>query len=70
MLFLVVLIQLHSPNGGVIWVNPDEITSLQGPQGHKHFTDKAECLINLADGKFVAVTDDCTTVHKLMEDKR
>jgi hypothetical protein len=66
------LILLHSPGGGKIWVNPEEVTSLRsaksGEEG-KHFTEEAHCLISLGDGKFVTVVERCDDVQNLMEFK-
>jgi hypothetical protein len=67
--WLVVFVALHGPEGGQIKVNPDQVTSLRhGPPDKQGiFTDAATCLINLADGKFVTVTEDCETVRQLLE---
>jgi hypothetical protein len=63
----VVFVLLHGPGGTTIEINPDQVTSLRNapPQKRGSFTEQANCLINLTDGKFVTVTEDCATVRKL-----
>jgi hypothetical protein len=65
----VILIILHLVDGGQVVVNVEEITSLRQSkeEGSKHFTEKAKCLINLADGKFVTVIETCEEVRKQIE---
>lgn len=72
MLFLFVLILLHGADGAAIEVNPDQITSLRGPREgvteHDRMYHKAtNCLINLADGKAVAVIETCEVVQQMIE---
>jgi hypothetical protein len=64
------LVLLHDPNGGAVYVHPDTVTTMRGAPGEKnqHFTEQAKCLLNLADGKFVAVVEDCETVRKLLRE--
>jgi hypothetical protein len=67
-----VLLQLHGTDGGVITVNPDQITSMREARDDasgKHFAANLRCMISLADGKFVAVVEECGTVRKMVEDK-
>jgi hypothetical protein len=58
------LVTLHDPGGHVVEVNPTSITSLREEHdGGKHFPKHAKCLINLADGKFIAVVETCEEVR-------
>jgi len=60
-----ILLYLHGPDSRVVIVNPDQITSMYSKKGpNKQITDKAECVINLTDGKFVAVTETCEEINK------
>lgn len=61
------LILLHGPDGKEIWINPDLIVSMRPKAGQGNFTDQANCLINLGDGKFVTIIEDCPTVKSLSE---
>jgi hypothetical protein len=56
----------------VIEINPDQIVSLRAAAPErkdeaKLFHQSVKCLINLADGKFVAVVEDCNTIRNLIE---
>jgi len=58
------LIVFHAPDGHEIYVNPAEITVLHQrlAPGESRFTEKASCLINTSDGKFVTVIETCFKV--------
>ena len=70
MLFIAaILIQVHSPNGDIIDVNPDQIVSLRaaapGKMEHDRIYHKSvECLITLADGKSVPAVESCPEIKK------
>jgi len=71
MLVVAILLYLHGLDGRVIIVNPDQITSMYTKKGqNKLVTDNAECVINLTDGKFVAVAEACEEVNKQLKDGR
>ena len=69
LLAYVVLIQLHTVDGGVIEINPREITTMRPRHEHENFAKGAECMINMSDGKFVAVREDCVTVEEMTHKK-
>lgn len=58
------LVQLTGPGGQEIDVNPDQVVSLREKRGNEHFAPGAKCVIHTADGKFVAVQEDCNTVQE------
>lgn len=65
-------IMLHAPDGHGVLINPDAITSMQPKRRNvkaddKLFPSNANCLVNLADGKYIAVTEECTAVQRLLE---
>jgi hypothetical protein len=65
------LVQFHGPGGGSIDINPEQVTSLRAGQPHRDgevFTEAAECMIGLSDGKFATVIEDCATVRKRLEE--
>ena len=65
------LIILHSLSGGVLLVNPKLITSMKAHQPNKenaHIAKDVECVINMADGKFLSVIETCDEVRKLIEE--
>ena len=64
---LVQLVLLHSPDGRQIIVNPDSVTSMFKPVQMNKDTN---CVINLADGKFVSVIESCDQVRKTIEDRK
>lgn len=63
----VLLIVLHSLSGHAITVNPQLITSMREGEGKGNYSDKANCLINLSDGKFVTVTESCEQVRAMVQ---
>jgi hypothetical protein len=63
------LIVFHAPDGHEVFVNPNEITILHqrlGP-GEAKFTEKATCLINTTDGKFITVIESCLEIIKAIK---
>jgi hypothetical protein len=58
------LLVFHAPDGHQIYLNPQEITVLHQrlAPGESKYTEKASCLINTTDGKFITVTEDCLKV--------
>lgn len=71
---LLILILLHAAGGHMVEVNTDQITSMRSPRDVKQherlFAADAHCLVNLTDGKFVVVQEDCDTVKKMAEGNR
>lgn len=65
-----VLLVLHSLSGAVIEVNPSQITHLRNPELTKDhsFTDKARCMVNMADGKYITVLETCEYVRRAIEE--
>ncbi len=62
------LIVLHSVSGAVIEVNPALVTHLRNPEkSNPSFIPGAHCMINMADGKYVTVTETCAEVRLLIE---
>jgi hypothetical protein len=63
------LIVLTAPGGQPVDVAPDKIVSLKAPRAdaNGHFDNDVRCLINTADGKFIAVVEDCETVVSKFE---
>jgi hypothetical protein len=66
------LVIFHGADGEEVEVNPDQVTSIRAPR-EKSEVDKllpktARCLINMADGKFVAVREDCAEVRRAIEE--
>ena len=64
------LILLHDPAGGMIYLAPDQITSLHSrrPSGQPHYTETVHCLVGLTDGKAIAVVEDCEFIRRRMEE--
>jgi hypothetical protein len=58
------LIVLHAPDGHEVFINQGEITVLHQrlAPGESKYTEKANCLINTSDGKFVTVIESCFKV--------
>ena len=66
------LIELTSPDGSMVSVNPATIVNLrQAPAVRRgQFTASATCAIYTTDGKFVAVVEDCAQVRRLIRQQR
>jgi hypothetical protein len=66
------LIVLHDPNGREIVINAKFITHLVEARddraANKHFAKGLKCMINMVDGRFVAVIEECQTVRQLMKE--
>jgi hypothetical protein len=54
----------HAPDGHQVYVNPHEITVLHQrlAPGESKYTERANCLINTTDGKFITVVESCLSV--------
>ena len=70
MIVAAALLILHTVSGTVVEVNPGAITHLRNPEGQSNFPPKAQCMVNLADGKFVTVTETCEAVRRAIEEAR
>lgn len=66
---LAALVLLHTPDRRDVWVDPDHVTSLH--ESKEQVTNKAKCVINLDDGRFVTVIEECEYfVNKTLEVRR
>lgn len=68
------LVMLHRVDGGEVFINPAQVTSLHarigGVGSNRHLTGEAHCALWLSDGKLVSVLEDCARVRRLLEDGR
>ena len=64
------LLILHSVSGVAVEINPNAITHLRNPDTSHSFTEKARCMVNLSDGKYVTVIETCEQVRRAIEDLR
>jgi len=74
MLLAGILVVLHIVDGTPVIINSDQITTLRSPsvvaeRRHKLMTKEVQCQVNLADGKFVSVQEDCPTVQRMIDGK-
>jgi hypothetical protein len=60
-----VLILLHLADGRPVHINPRAIVTVR--DAGAQVTDKAQCLVNLWDGKYVSVLETCDAVRALIE---
>jgi len=66
---LLTLLILHGPDGHVVHVNPDAIISMRAAaegRDNEFIQKGVNCLINTADGKFVAVLEKCDAIKLLI----
>ena len=69
-LLFVALLILHTLDGREVAINPQLVTFLTGPRPGAQqgiFVEGANCMVNLSDGKFVAVIETCSEVRALMD---
>ncbi|MET3995054.1 hypothetical protein ABID65_006720 [Bradyrhizobium sp. S3.9.2] len=66
-----VLVILHGPDGHEISINPMTVTSLREARSDddttKHTTKGVACIVNLTDGKFVTVREDCDSARDILQ---
>jgi hypothetical protein len=66
---MLMLIVLHSGSGTPLDLNTATITNLRNPEpNNPAFTPNVKCMINMVDGKYVAVRETCAEVRRLMEE--
>jgi len=71
-----ILIRVTAPDGAIVHINPQYITKMystkeamaQGP--NKYVTTGANCVITMADTKFVSTKETCDYVMSLIGKKR
>jgi hypothetical protein len=63
------LVALTSASGEIIAVNPEQVVSVRREpvvrQGH--LSQHAHCMLNMTDGKFVAVQESCDEVEQRLQ---
>ena len=62
-------IDVHTIDGRHVHINRDAIVTIGGPRsgsdaGQSMFTDKATCLVTLADGKFITAVESCDDIRR------
>jgi hypothetical protein len=63
------LLRLHTPGGQEIDVNADTIVTIREPRTEEeHFPKGAKCILNMADGKFNLVVEECREVRRLIDE--
>jgi len=65
------LLILHGPDGHVVHVNPEAITSMRAAvegRDNEYLQKGVNCLINTTDGKFVMVLEKCDAIKALIRD--
>jgi uncharacterized protein YlzI (FlbEa/FlbD family) len=61
-------VTLHTLDGREVYLNTKQIVGIGAPKDETLFSGKAKCVVHMADGKFVSVTEDCTALKKRIED--
>jgi len=72
MIATIQLVLVHSPNGDVIEINPDQIVSLRAAAPGKLEEDRlyhksVKCLIVTADGKSIPAVENCAEIKAFIE---
>jgi hypothetical protein len=70
----IALVLFTGAGGQSIEINSKHVVALRTPSkvpgGANYFGPGINCLINTVDGKFHAVTEDCVTVRRKVEEQR
>lgn len=67
------LVVLHTVDGYEVTIAPSHVTSLHAAKDGKPnelFTKPVRCVVSMADGKFVTVTEKCSVVRQLLENAK
>ena len=72
MIATIQLVLVHSPNGDIIEINPDQIVSLRAAAPGKLEEDRlyhksVKCLIVTSDGKSIPAVENCVEIKSLIE---
>lgn len=59
---------MHGPDNQIIYLNPDMVTNYRRPRGEGHFAQSTNCLVFLADGKYVGTVETCEQIKKIIQD--
>jgi hypothetical protein len=62
-------VEFTGPDNQSIDVNPLAVVSLRPVRAGEHFGRGIKCLIHTADGKFIAVMQDCDTVRAKLQEE-
>jgi hypothetical protein len=63
----VLLVRLIGPQGGEIYVNPAEVSSLREPgEISGHWTAGTHCILVMTNGKFNGVGEECDVVRRVL----
>lgn len=67
---MIELLELQAVDGHRIYVNPPAIVSISEPRVVGRLgTDKFNCVINLASGKYVATVETCESVKNRLKER-
>jgi len=63
------LVELHTPGGSRIYVNPAEITSVRPllDFSGRHFASGTRCVVVMTNGQFNGVTEACEEVRDMLQ---
>jgi hypothetical protein len=72
LLIAIDLVTVHGPNGQIVYVNPNLISNVRQPAGldSGHWTRGTRCLILMADGRIITVSETCAEVLSRVEAAR
>lgn len=61
------MLTLHTLDGRTVYVNPSQVISMAHPKDSNDLLVKGiQCIITLADGKFISAKETCEQVQDLM----
>jgi hypothetical protein len=69
MLAAATMVELHGPDGQIIWLNPAQVINIREPRGidSGHWTKGTKCLVLTVDGKFFTTAESCVDVRRRLE---
>jgi len=66
MLIALNLVTFTGPGGGPVTINSEDVVSLATPHGTR-FDPKVQCIINMIDGKHIALGISCDEVREKLQ---
>jgi len=63
------LVEVHAPNGQIIYVNPREVTSIREPlaANRRYLAKGVNCVMFIVNGNFIGTIETCPEIRKALE---
>jgi hypothetical protein len=58
------LVELYSPGAQIVFINPNQVSSLRIPRSAKDFAAGTKCVVILSNGNIISSVETCQVVAK------